>query len=66
MEAEEKTQKTPEGELIIEVENRNLEQKYEELIQEIAEKSAAMDNNVEEKHKETSNLEVKVQEQLQA
>ena len=52
------------GELLIDIENKNLEEKYLGLVKEIEEKTVLMDKNVEEKTKGTDEIEVKMKTSL--
>ena len=52
------------GELEIEKENRSLEEKYEELLKEIAEKSELMDKQLTDKEEGTTKIETQMTEQM--
>lgn len=64
MTEEQKSLENENGELLIAIENKNLEDRYQELIKEINEKTVAMEQNVDEKSKGTSEIEEKMNEQL--
>lgn len=46
----------------ITAENRNLEQKYEELLKEIEEKSEIMKKNIDEKNKGSEDIETNMED----
>ena len=52
------------GELEIEKENRNLEEKYQELLKEIEEKSEMMDKQLADKEEGTTKIETQMTEQI--
>ena len=52
------------GELEIEKENRNLEEKYQELLKEIEEKSEMMDKQLSDKEEGTTKIETQMTEQI--
>jgi hypothetical protein len=62
MTEEQKSLENENGELLIAIENKNLEDRYQELIKEINEKTVAMEQNVDEKSKGTSEIEEKMNE----
>lgn len=64
MESEQQSLLTENGELKITVENRNLEEKYQELLKEIEEKTTLMDNSLEEKNKGADQIQASMAESL--
>ena len=54
------------GELIISKENKNLEEKYKSLLEEIAEKSKIMDEHIEKKTNGNTELEQTMSAQIKA
>ena len=62
MKEEQQSLLNEEGELVIAVENRNLEEKYQDLLKEIEEKSKIMTESVDEKTKGATEIEDKMTE----